>query len=70
MTTSAETTARSLRPAYHRWRKCPIRLEADDFARLCHAAGMRGVGPIVLLERIVSTTLRANLIDAVLDDKQ
>jgi hypothetical protein len=31
---------------------------------------MRGVGPIVLLERIVSTTLRANLIDAVLDDKQ
>jgi hypothetical protein len=69
MTTSAETTGR-LRPAYHRWRKCSIRLEADDFARLCHAAGMRGVGPIVLLERIVSTTLRANLIDAVLDDKQ
>jgi hypothetical protein len=69
MTISTATTGR-LRPAYHRWRKCPIRLEADDFARLCHAAGMRGVGPVELLERIVSTTLRANLIDAVLDDKQ
>jgi hypothetical protein len=69
MTTSTETTLRNkLRPAYHRWRKCPIRLEADDFARLCHAAGMRGVGPLELLERIVSTTLRANLINAVLDD--
>jgi hypothetical protein len=64
---STETTGR-LRPAYHRWRKCPIRLEADDFARLCHAAGMRGVGPLELLERIVATTLRANLINAVLDD--
>lgn len=69
MTTSAETTGRSLRPAYHRWRKCPIRLEADDFARLCHAAGMRNTLPIVLLERIVQVTLRANLIDAVLDDR-
>jgi hypothetical protein len=69
MTTSAETTGR-LRPAYHRWRKCPIRLEAEDFARLCHTAGMRGVGPVELLERIVKETLRANLIDAVLDDKQ
>jgi hypothetical protein len=69
MTTSAETAGR-LRPAYHRWRKCPIRLEADDFARLCHAAGMRNTLPIVLLERIVQVTLRANLIDAVLDDKQ
>jgi hypothetical protein len=69
MTTSTATTGR-LRPAYHRWRKCPIRLEADDFARLCHAAGMRNTLPIVLLERIVQVTLRANLIDAVLDDKQ
>jgi hypothetical protein len=69
MTTSAETTGR-LRPAYHRWRKCPIRLEADDFARLCHAAGMRNTLPIELLERFVQVTLRANLIDAVLDDKQ
>jgi hypothetical protein len=70
MTTSTETTGRSLRPAYHRWRKCPIRLEADDFARLCHAAGMRNTLPLELLERIVQVTLRANLIDAVLDDKQ
>jgi hypothetical protein len=31
---------------------------------------MRGVGPVELLERIVKETLRANLIDAVLDDKQ
>jgi hypothetical protein len=69
MTTSAATTGR-LRPAYHRWRKCPIRLEADDFARLCHAAGMRGTAPLEQLERIVQVTLRANLIDAVLDDKQ
>jgi hypothetical protein len=69
MTTSAATTGR-LRPTYHRWRKCPIRLEADDFARLCHTAGMRNTLPIVLLERIVQVTLRANLIDAVLDDKQ
>jgi hypothetical protein len=69
MTTSTETTLRNrLRPAYHRWRKCPIRIEADDFARLCHAAGMRGIGPNELLERIISTTLRANLINAVLDD--
>jgi hypothetical protein len=31
---------------------------------------MRNTLPIVLLERIVQVTLRANLIDAVLDDKQ
>jgi hypothetical protein len=70
MTTTETTLRNKLRPAYHRWRKCPIRLEADDFARLCHAAGMRNTLPIVLLERIVQVTLRANLIDAVLDDKQ
>lgn len=71
MSTSTETTLRNkLRPAYHRWRRCPVRVEADDFTRLCHAAGTRNISPIVLLERIVATTLRANLVDAVLDDKQ
>lgn len=50
-------------------RRCVIRVEADDFSRLCHAAGRRNVSPLELLDRIVKTVLSGNLINAVLDDE-
>jgi hypothetical protein len=68
--TTTEITERKPRRTYRcAQRRCTIRLAGEDFARLCYAATMRGTPPLVLLEAIVTTTLRANLIDAVLDDR-
>jgi hypothetical protein len=69
MTAPAEA-ARQHRQIYHRWRRCRIRVDANNFARLLRAADRRGIDPDMLLERLVATTLAANLIDAVLDDKE